>query len=132
MAKHNEIGKIGEDIAANFLKKNGLKIIERNYRKPYGEIDIVACETNLIRFVEVKSVSYIPTDRQEKQDKSVSRGIRPEENLHPQKIRRLARVIETYIVSHETGEWAFDLLCVYINQKDHTAKVKWIKDIILS
>jgi len=125
MAKHNEIGRIGEDIATNFLKGKGLKIRERNYRKPYGEIDIVACETNLIRFVEVKSVSY-------ETDRSVSRGIRPEENLHPQKAKRLMRVIQTYIVSHETDEWAFDLLCVYVNEKERTAKVKWIKDIILS
>lgn len=125
MARHNEIGKIGENIATEFLKHKGLKIIDRNYQRPYGEIDIVAREKKIIRFVEVKSVSYETSD-------AVSRErIRPEENMHPQKIKRLKRIIQTYIVSHETDDWAFDLVLVYINQDKHSAQVKWIKDIIL-
>lgn len=132
MAQHNEIGKLGEKIAAEFLKHKGLEIVERNYDRPYGEIDIVAREKKITRFVEVKSVSYLSVGRQVKQGESVSRErIRPEENMHPQKIRRLKRIIQTYIVSHETDDWAFDLVLVYINQDKHSAQVKWIKDIIL-
>lgn len=125
MARHNEIGKLGEKIAAEFLKHKGLEIVERNYTRPYGEIDIVARENKIVRFVEVKSVSY-------ETGHTVSRErIRPEENMHPQKIKRLKRIIQTYIVSHETGEWAFDLVLVYVNQEKRSAQVKWIKDIIL-
>jgi len=124
MAIHNEIGKIGEDIAAVFLRNKGLEVISRNYRKPYGEIDIVARENNIIRFVEVKSVSY-------ETDLYKDKGIRPEDNLHPQKMKRLGRVIQAYVISHETDDWAFDLLCVYIRTDDKSAKVKWIKDIVL-
>ncbi len=119
MAFHNDLGKTGEDIAVEFLKDKGLEIITRNYNKPYGEIDIVARETSgLIRFVEVKTVSY-------------GTVLRPEENMHPQKVRRLMRVIQAYIISKSVDEWVFDLLCVYIDQKDKSAKVDWIKDIIL-
>lgn len=125
MALHNETGKIGEEVAEKFLKKKGLEIIERNYWKPYGELDIVAREKKITRFVEVKSVSYETSD-------AVSRErIRPEENMHPQKIKRLKRIIQTYIVSHETDEWAFDLILVYLNHGKRSAQVKWIKDIIL-
>ena len=78
-----------------------------------------------MRFIEVKSVSY-------ETDRNVSHEIfRPEENLHPQKLKRLGRVIQAYILSRGTGEWAFDLVCVYIDQKSRSAKVKWIKDIII-
>lgn len=125
MARHNDIGAIGENIAANFLRSKGLLINGRNYWKPYGEIDIVACENGITRFIEVKSVSH-------ETDQDVSRGTyRPEENLHPQKLKRLSRVIQAYIISHETDEWVFDLICVYINKKTRSAQVKWIKDIVL-
>jgi len=125
MAKHNEIGKLGEQIACDFLKKKGLVIVDQNFYKPYGEIDIVARENDLVRFVEVKSVSW------ETEGNVSYETIRPEENLHYHKMKRLGRVIQSYIISHETDEWVFDLVCVYINEKTHSAQVKWIKDIIL-
>ena len=125
MAIHNEIGVLGEDLAVQFLKKKGLVVVERNYWKPYGEIDIVARESGVIRFIEVKTVSY-------ETDKGLSREtIRPEENMHPHKIKRLSRVVQAYLFSHETGEWVFDLICVYVDQKTRSARVKWIKDIVL-
>lgn len=55
--KHNDIGKLGEDIAANFLKKNGYSIVERNIHLSYNEIDIVAKNKEFIVFVEVKTRS---------------------------------------------------------------------------
>jgi len=134
VAKHNEIGRIGEDIATKFLKGKGFEIVARNYWKPYGEIDIVACETGkgrkVTHFVEVKSVSC---EIGGKGDPGVSRERhRPEENVHPQKVKRLSRVIESYLISHETaGDWQFDILAVYIDQKAFKSKVEWLKDIIL-
>ena len=48
-------GDIGEDYAIKFLKKNKYKIRERNFRKPFGEIDIIAENKEYIVFVEVKT-----------------------------------------------------------------------------
>jgi len=50
-----DIGKEGEKIAADYLKKNGYRIDELNYRCPIGEIDIIAHDRNDVVFVEVKS-----------------------------------------------------------------------------
>ncbi len=47
-------GLKGEDLAVEILKKDGYKIIERNYRSPFGEIDIIARCGDTIAFVEVK------------------------------------------------------------------------------
>ena len=48
-------GKKGEDIACSYLKSRGYRIVERNYKCPLGEIDIVARDRDAIVFVEVKS-----------------------------------------------------------------------------
>lgn len=51
----NPTGKLGEDLATEFLKKQGYKILERNFRKGYGEIDIIAIDHDVLVFVEVKT-----------------------------------------------------------------------------
>ena len=51
----NPTAKLGEEIATNYLKHKGYKIIERNFRKGYGEIDIIATFQNTLVFVEVKT-----------------------------------------------------------------------------
>jgi putative endonuclease len=49
------VAKKGEDLASNYLKKKGYKIIERNFRQGYGEIDIIATHKDTLVFVEVKT-----------------------------------------------------------------------------
>ncbi|PKL51976.1 MAG: YraN family protein [Nitrospira bacterium HGW-Nitrospira-1] len=51
----NTLGKEGEDMAADFLKKKGFGIIKKNYRTVFGEIDIIAKDKDIIVFVEVKT-----------------------------------------------------------------------------
>lgn len=51
----NPTAVLGEDIATDFLRKKDYKILERNYRKSYGEIDIIAQTKNILVFIEVKT-----------------------------------------------------------------------------
>jgi putative endonuclease len=55
MSQHNEVGKIGEDLARKFLEKQGYKIIEQNYKTKYSEIDLVAEKRKGLVFVEVRT-----------------------------------------------------------------------------
>lgn len=55
MNRRQTIGQRGEADAVRFLKKNGYRIIEQNYRTPLGEIDIIARDRQTIAFVEVKT-----------------------------------------------------------------------------
>ncbi len=126
MAKHNEIGSIGESIAVKFLMKKGLKIVEQNYWRKWGEIDIVACDTSkVIHFIEVKSTSRDYTG-----NTSIDNW-NPEEMLHSNKIKRLRRVIQTYIIENGIEEWVFDVIVVYLNKRTRIAKCKYIKDIVI-
>lgn len=55
MTRKREVGDFGEEITASYLEKNGYRILDRNYSKPYGEIDIIAIKGDVISFVEVKT-----------------------------------------------------------------------------
>lgn len=131
MARHNQIGQIGEYIASKFLERKGLKILTKNYRKPYGEIDIVSRErSGKYRFIEVKTVSR---ETGSFDSFSALKGShRPEENVHPMKVRRLMHVIEAYIVSHEIdADWQFDVVAVYLDEKKKIAKVRHLENVVL-
>ena len=55
MARHNELGKVGEELAAQFLTNKGYEILEKNWRNKHKEIDIIAKQKKVIVFVEVKT-----------------------------------------------------------------------------
>lgn len=57
---NKEFGALGEKLAAGYLKKNGYKILNKNYKNKLGEIDIIACDKRYILFVEVKTRSADP------------------------------------------------------------------------
>lgn len=126
MAKHNELGVLGEGITERFLVKRGFEILHRNYRRPWGELDIVALYRGIIRFVEVKSVS--------RELSSEKDSYRPEDNLHRDKIARLKRIIQTYLMDKRVSDetiWQFDVAVVFIDEKIRKARVKFIEDIVL-
>ena len=125
------IGDIGEDLVCQFLKKNKFKIVDRNFLKKYGEIDIVALKEGTYHFIEVKSVSG-ETGVSENNIDNLDQ-YRPEDNVHPFKIRRLRRVIEVYIISHKIwqGEWQFDVFTVRLDFKTRQAKICPLYDIVL-
>jgi len=52
-----EIGKRGEDAAAQYIEKRGYKIVERNFTCPLGEMDIIALDRKTLCFIEVKTLS---------------------------------------------------------------------------
>ncbi len=132
MAKHNDIGKEGEKVAREFLVKRGLKIIELNYWRKWGEIDIVAQETmgNLGRRVEIIHFVEVKTTNRDYSEGDIDRW-RPEEMIHNNKIKRLKRVIQTYILENDVEDWVFDVLIMYLNKRTRTARCKYIKDIVL-
>lgn len=126
-----EIGRLGEDIAVKYLKNKGFSVVARNYRKKYGEIDIVAKKSGILHFVEVKSVSC------EMKIDDVSRVTnihRPEDNVHSAKLKHLARAIQSYLAGKSKNsniEWCFDVITVKINKKDKKVFVAMLENLIL-
>lgn len=131
MAKHNEIGTTGEDIATKYLEKKGFFIIDRNYKRKWGELDIIAQKNEVLHFVEVKTVSRKSYGGHFEQEIN---NYRPEDNMHPWKIKRLQRALQTYLLEkYKKNEplWQFDLVCVFLDEERRVAKCRFMENIIL-
>ena len=137
-SEKQKIGEIGENISCKFLMKHDFLILDRNYTKKWGEIDIIAEKDNKLYFIEVKSVSFADVKTLVDKHESVScetyDNYRPEENMHPWKMKRMARTIQTYLLSKkipDNKKWQVDLLVVYLDLNNKKAKIRRFEDLIL-
>jgi putative endonuclease len=100
-AHRHTLGHIGEEIAADFLEKKGYSILARNYRTPYGEIDLIAKQGDAIVFTEVKTRA------------SNSLGP-PEISITRRKLEHMRNAAEAYIQesTEHFGDWRIDVISV--------------------
>lgn len=113
MAEHNDTGKKGEDVAAEYLQQQGLQILERNWKNRFEEIDIVALDKELLVIVEVKTRSSLAFGK-------------PEESVGLRKQRLLVNAAEAYIQKNNSEhETRFDIVSVLLNGS--TANIQHIK-----
>ncbi len=133
LTENRKTGNLGEDLACRFLMKRGFDVIEKNYLKKCGEIDIIAKNMGKIHFIEVKSVSHETIVGVSGETNGID-SFRPEDNVHPWKLQRLARTIQVYLqeknVSSET-DWQFDVITVYIDKKRLVSKVNMLENVVL-
>jgi putative endonuclease len=119
--KRKEVGRIGEEIACQFLARRGFTIISKNYRKPWGEIDIIAEKAGIVRFVEVKAVSR------------ESNYYRPEELVDGRKLRKLARTANLYMENtHDEREFQIDVVGVIMDEATRTARCRLFEQALES
>ncbi len=113
------IGNFGEDLAVNFLKKQGYKILERNLKLSYKELDIIAKIKKKIIFVEVKT--------------RTSKFLGPPEyEINAKKLHHLKKAISMYVNNKKNidpNDIRLDLIAITIDKNTKTAKIKHYKDI---
>ena len=103
MAKHNALGKKGEEIALDFLSKKGYDILEKNYRYQKHEVDIIARKKDILVVVEVKT-------------RSTTEFGNPQDFVKPKQIQSLVTVINHYIEDHDLDvEVRFDIIAIIEN-----------------
>lgn len=101
MAEHNELGKLGEELAVEFLQKEGYEILETNWTFQKAEIDIIAKKENTIAIIEVKTRS------------SLDFGL-PQDFVKPKKIQLLVKAVDEYVISNDLDlEVRFDIIAVH-------------------
>jgi len=102
-----ETGWVGENIACLYLKDKGYKILERNFRKPWGEIDVIAKDPDgVLIFVEVKSMHQ-------------KEGFKPEDQYSFSKAHKVKRAAQLFIGRYPwlVGDSGFriDLVAILVN-----------------
>lgn len=107
MAEHNDLGKLGERMAIEYLEKHGYAILDTNWRCGHNEVDIIAYMEGLIVFVEVKTRTSTVFGN-------------PEDAVDAQKQRIYLRMANKYVVQKKrTEEVRFDIISiVYHNLSD--------------
>jgi len=106
---HISIGQLGESLACEYLMDKGYRVLKRNYRKPWGEIDIIArSKTNILVFVEVKTLKENPVAE-----------LLPEDNLTSSKLSKLQRTSQEFVAENPDwikGDrgWQIDLVAIKI------------------
>lgn len=104
---NKRLGKYGEDLAQDYLRHQGYKILRRNFRKPYGEIDIIARHNDYLVFVEVKTRSSLDYGR-------------PSEAVNYKKRRTYSKLARNYICNYGFGDYPvrFDVIEIIMNNGD--------------
>lgn len=114
MAEHNELGKTGEELAADYLEKNGYTLLERNWRCRQLEADLIALKDAFLIVAEVKTrTSNYFGD--------------PEIFVDKKKQRNLVKTANAYVQMHQLDlEVRFDIIAV--TGKGESARIHHIKD----
>jgi putative endonuclease len=113
------LGQQGEDIAADYLLKQGYSILARNWRCPAGELDIVAREGGTLVFVEVRT----------------RRGDRfgtPEESITSTKQAKLVELAQTYLQEHGLADenWRIDVVAVELDGRGRVKRLNLIRNAV--
>lgn len=114
MAEHNDLGKLGEELAAEYLQKNGYDILETNWVFQKAEIDIIAKKDSVLAIVEVKTRS------------SIDFGL-PQDFVKPKKIQLLVKAVNDYVISNNLDlTLRFDIIA--INKENKNFVIEHIED----
>jgi putative endonuclease len=117
---NQKIGKLGEKLAAKFLKKKGYKIIEKNFNTRYGEIDIVATKNNCVAFIEVKT-------------RTSRKFGYPEQAINYFKLQHFQNAVQAYLTKNDIGkkEISLDAISIEMDIKTRKAKITHLENITM-
>ena len=111
---------MAESYVSQYLAKKGYRIVGRNYRKPWGEIDIITEKEGIVVFVEVKA------------NRKEFAGFEPELRVNPSKRHRMARIAKTFLADYRflpDQPWQMDILAVTFVSERGVAKLRHYKNI---
>lgn len=105
MAEHNELGKLGEELAIEYLQAKGYSVLETNWTFQKAEIDIIAQKDNFLAVIEVKTRS------------SIDFGL-PQDFVNPKKMQLLVKAANEYVVQNDLDvEVRFDIIAIHKENK---------------
>lgn len=124
MSQHNEVGKIGEDLARKFLEEKGYKILEQNYRTRFVEIDLVAEKSE--GFLEKPKLVFV-----EVRTKVGENFGSPEDTINRNKLRKVLWNAKSYTgFKNWQGACRIDAVCIVLNRDMSVSRLTHHENII--
>ena len=128
MTQKTELGNLGEELACDYLKSKKYKIIDRNYRRPWGEIDIIArSKDKVLVFIEVKTMLGGFGDI-----------LRPEDQMSSSKIMKFKKTAQLFagektdLIDPKRG-WRLDVVAITLPQNySEIPRAKLLENCILN
>lgn len=104
---HNQrLGKLGEDLAVKHLKREKYKILERNWRCQFGEVDIIAQKSDIICFIEVKTRT------------NTDKGL-PQEAVNFHKQQHIKKSSQLFMMKYPDNSYRFDIIEIIDKELSH-------------
>jgi len=118
--KNKKLGELGEAIARNYLKKKGYSILESNFKRKWGEIDIIGKKKGKIIFFEVKCIFESP-------------GFLPEDKITLKKRKQLAKMAQVYLSENKfpfSVPCQIDIITIELIPKKKKARIRHYKNAV--
>lgn len=119
---NRKFGDLGEKVACYYLSRNNYRVIDRNYRRPWGEIDIICRKDDLLIFCEVKT-----------RDLANVKHYLAEFSVNSQKIKKLQKICESYLIDKKipyNQKWQIDVIAIAIDKSTGKAKINHIRNAV--
>lgn len=120
MEIRTEFGYFAQYLVTQWLSERGYTIIDQNFRRPWGEVDVICQKDDVIVFVEVKA------------NKRECPGFEPELRVNPDKIDKIIRTARTYLLFKklpDDQEWRIDVVSLTLVKERGVAKIRHFKNI---
>ena len=123
-----ELGVLGEELACDYLKDKGYRILDKNYSEKWrggpqkGEIDIVVKKEGIISFIEVKTSSFVANSE-----------FFPEERVDFKKQKKLIKLAQNYLLEKKLSfdiKWQIDVIGVLIDRSSKKAKIQHFENVV--
>jgi len=116
-AEHLEVGRLGEKLASEYLKRKGYKILEQNYRTRYSEIDLVVQKKDVLVFVEVRT-------------KTGEQFGTPEETLNWKKLQKVKKNATAYATRSKWNKlYRVDGICIVLDKNHGVQRLEHYENI---
>lgn len=124
ITQKREFGDLGEKIAKEYLERNKYKVIDSNYSKRWGEIDLIAkSPAKELVFIEIKT----------REAKNRPSAFLPEDSVNFSKQQKLIKTARTFLYENKYSDdtfWQIDVIAIEINKLSHKAKIRHIKNAV--
>jgi putative endonuclease len=126
-SEKRQFGDIGEELATQYLKQKGYKILERNWRQKWGELDIVAAKVSGIFLSKIKEIVFAEVKTVKDGDTAFAA-----QKVHRWKQERLIRTAQTYLAKNNLSSlpWRIDVLLVDFDPQTNAPKIEHLENAV--